>query len=319
MPPAASGAWIRFIVTMLAAVLTTVFFSLSAIFAARSVRAVGATRANLGRLAFAAVALGIVAHGWGGGLGGAGREWLFWSGVVGMGLGDLAVFAALPRLGTRLTVLMTQCVAAPLAAVAEYLWLGTTLSVAQMLWGTVILVGVGVALRPGPEEAGTGVRVGWVGLLYGLGAAAGQGFGAVLSRKAREVAEQAGQVTDGFTAAYQRILGGLVITLAFFAVRALWHWWARKGGAGTTTAVRPRPRDYLWIPANALCGAVIGVSCYQWALFTTPSGLVLPIVATTPLVIVPLSYWIEGERPTRRSLLGGVVAVAGAVALSIVR
>jgi drug/metabolite transporter (DMT)-like permease len=47
--------------------------------------------------------------------------------------------------------------------------------------------------------------------------------------------------------------------------------------------------------------------------------LVLPIVATTPLVIVPLSFWIEGERPTRRSLIGGVVAVAGAVALTVVR
>jgi drug/metabolite transporter (DMT)-like permease len=304
---------------MLAAVLTTIFFSLSAIFAARSVRAVGATQANLGRLAFAALALGFVAHGWGGGLGGAGREWLFWSGVVGMGLGDLAVFAALPRLGTRLTVLMTQCLAAPLAGVAEYFWLGTTLSIAQVAWGSVILIGVGVALRPGPEESAGAVKVGWLGLLYGLGAAAGQGFGAVLSRKAREVAEQAGEVTDGYTAAYQRILGGLVITLAFFAVRALWRRWVRGGGLGAEMARRPRPRDYLWIPANALCGAVIGVSCYQWALFTTPSGLVLPIVATTPLVIVPLSYWIEGERPTRRSLLGGLVAVDGAVALTIVR
>jgi len=54
-------------------------------------------------------------------------------------------------------------------------------------------------------------------------------------------------------------------------------------------------------------------------LFTTPSGIVLPIVATTPLVIVPLAYWIEGERPTRRSLVGGVVAVVGAVALTLVR
>jgi drug/metabolite transporter (DMT)-like permease len=99
----------------------------------------------------------------------------------------------------------------------------------------------------------------------------------------------------------------------------VWRRWARRGDAAPETAVRPRPRDYLWIPANALCGAVIGVSCYQWALFTTPSGLVLPIVATTPLVIVPLSFWIEGERPTRRSLIGGVVAVAGAVALTVVR
>ncbi|MFA5264632.1 MAG: hypothetical protein WC378_12495 [Opitutaceae bacterium] len=54
-------------------------------------------------------------------------------------------------------------------------------------------------------------------------------------------------------------------------------------------------------------------------LFTTPSAIVLPIVACTPLVIVPLSYWIEGEHPTKRSLLGGVVAVGGAIALALAR
>ena len=43
---------------MVAAFLTTLFFSLSTIFANRSLRAVGATRANLGRLLFAALVLG---------------------------------------------------------------------------------------------------------------------------------------------------------------------------------------------------------------------------------------------------------------------
>jgi len=46
---------------------------------------------------------------------------------------------------------------------------------------------------------------------------------------------------------------------------------------------------------------------------------VLPIVATTPLVIIPFSYLLEGERPSVRSLAGGAVAVAGAVALTLVR
>ena len=70
---------------------------------------------------------------------------------------------------------------------------------------------------------------------------------------------------------------------------------------------------------NAMLGPVLGVSCYQWALATTPSGIVLPIVATTPLVIIPLTYWFEGDRPSRRSLVGGIVAVAGVVALTLVR
>jgi len=44
----------------------------------------------------------------------------------------------------------------------------------------------------------------------------------------------------------------------------------------------------------------------------------LPIVATTPLVVIPFAKVVEGEQPTRRSLIGGVIAVIGAVALTIV-
>ena len=100
---------------MFASLLTTVFFSLSAIFATRSIKTVGATTANLGRLSLAFLFLGTYAHTLGVGLSGAGRDWFLLSGVIGMGLGDLALFAALPRLGSRLTVLMCQCIAVPVA------------------------------------------------------------------------------------------------------------------------------------------------------------------------------------------------------------
>ena len=58
------------------------------------------------------------------------------------------------------------------------------------------------------------------------------------------------------------------------------------------------------------------MSCYQWALKTTPSGIVLPIIATLPrFVTIALSFFLDGLRPTRRAVSGGVIAVAGAVAL----
>ncbi len=300
---------------MVAAFLTTLFFSLSTIFANRSLRAVGATRANLGRLLFAAFVLGAYAHLFGGGLGGAGRDWLLLSGVIGMGLGDLAVFAALPLLGSRLTVLMTQCLAAPLAIVAEWLWLGTVLTGTQLLWGFVILGGVLVALLPS-RSSPPKVTIRPIGFLFGFLAACGQGFGAVVSRKGNALAALAGEPIDGLTAAYQRILGGLAITLIWLAARALL---SAKPSVPAPPEAPPPWRAYLWIPANAGCGAIIGVSCYQWSLATTPSGIVLPIVACTPLVIIPLSYWLENERPTRRSLLGGLIAVAGCIALALAR
>ncbi|MDD2763036.1 MAG: DMT family transporter [Opitutaceae bacterium] len=298
---------------MLGALLTTIFFSLSVIFANRSITAVGLTRANLGRLLVALICLGAYAHTLGRGLGGAGRGWFLLSGLIGMGLGDLAGFSALPLLGSRLAILMGQCLAVPIAIVAEGLWLGTQLTAGQLLWGAVILAGVALALLPTPGSPPR-VRVRPIGFLWGFLAATGQGLGAVISRRASEAAAQAGESIDGITAAYQRIIGGLAVTAAFFILRA----WLQRDRA-PEKPVPPPVRGYLWIAANAVCGAVIGVSCYQWALATTPSGIVLPIVATTPLVIIPFSYLLEGERPSRRSLTGGAMAVAGAVALSLAR
>jgi drug/metabolite transporter (DMT)-like permease len=56
----------------------------------------------------------------------------------------------------------------------------------------------------------------------------------------------------------------------------------------------------------------------QWALKTNPTGIVLPVIAITPIVIIPFAHYMEGERPTIRSLIGGVTAVAGVVGLTLV-
>ncbi len=302
---------------MLAAVLTTLFFSLSSIFANRSVRELGGVRANVARLVFAAVCLGVYAHSCGPGLGGAGRDWFLLSGIIGMGLGDLALYAALPLLGARLSVLMTQCLAAPIAIIAEWLWLGTTLTPTQLGWGAVAVAGVAWSLLPS-KHSPPRVAVRPIGFLYGVLAACGQGLGAVVSRHANAVSVAAGEAIDGVSAAYPRILGGLAVALLYFAVLKLWRKDDDRPGGGAR--ISPGGwRRLAWVAPNALAGAVLGVSCYQWALATTPSGLVLPIVACTPLMIIPLSRWLEGERPTRRSLIGAMVAVGGVIGLTMAR
>jgi len=76
---------------------------------------------------------------------------------------------------------------------------------------------------------------------------------------------------------------------------------------------------WFWITLNSLAGQTIGVSCMQWALETTPSGVVLPIIAMSPIVVIPMAWLFEGERPGIRSLAGGAVAVAGVIALTLAR
>ncbi len=304
---------------MLASFLAALFFALNATCANHSIRTAGPLRANLGRLCIAVVVLGLFAHTVGQGFASASVGWFLLSGVIGMGFGDLGGYGALPLLGSRLTVLMTQCLAAPIAAFGEWLWLGTRLTFAQIGWGALILAGVALALMP-TRKSPPRVRVKPAGFLLGLVAAAGQGLGALVSRKGVEVAAAAGEATHhpafGMTAAYYRILAGLVfIVLWFVVLRRL----GRIPPAPPPGSAADRRRGRFWMLANGLAGPVAGVGCYQWALATTPSGIVLPIAATTPLLSIPIAYWLEGDRPTRRSIAGGLVAVAGCIALTLSR
>jgi drug/metabolite transporter (DMT)-like permease len=301
---------------MVASFLAAFFFALNATCASHSVRANGSARANLGRLVVAAIALGAFAHTLGRGFASASVGWFVLSGVIGMGLGDLGTYGALPLLGSRLTVLMTQCLAAPIAAAGEWCWLGTRLTLAQAGWGLLILLGVAIAITPSRTNPPR-VTVRPVGFLLGLLAAAGQGLGALVSRKGVNVAEAAGEAahnaTFGVTAAYHRILAGLVFTaLWFFVLKRLGR---LPDGAGA----EPRRTHFGWMLANGFAGPVLAVASYQWALATTPSGIVLPIAATAPLLSMPIAFWLEGDRPAKRAIAGGVLAVGGCIGLTIVR
>jgi len=114
---------------------------------------------------------------------------------------------------------------------------------------------------------------------------------------------------DPGTAAYQRALGGVLVAAVALAI-------ARTRRAD---AARAPGRAWPWVAANTLTGLVLGVTCYQWALRTTPAGIVQPIVAAAPLLTIPFAAWIEGTRPRATYYLGAVLAVAGVSGLILLR
>jgi drug/metabolite transporter (DMT)-like permease len=304
---------------MFAALLTTIFFSISVICGHRSAKLIGGSEANFWRLAFATCFLAVWAYGWGQGLSGETFPIFLWSGIIGIGFGDVALFQALPRLGPRLTLLLTRCLAPPFAAAIEWLWLGTTLRPAQIFYGAVVLVGIGVSLAPGRHLNLTRKAV-VSGVLFSVLASFGDSFGAVLSRKAYAILQSRGENIDGGTAAFQRIIGGLFVGGIFLLVV---KWQFIKGHAARSDEHPAMPswekwRKVLpWVLANSLAGQTIGVSCYQWAFQTTPAGIVLPIVATTPLVAMPITRIMEREKVTWHAIVGGIIAVAGVIGLKL--
>jgi drug/metabolite transporter (DMT)-like permease len=201
-----------------------------------------------------------------------------------------------------------QCISAVVAAFAEWSWLGTKLTTAQLACAALTLSGVVIGLRPRSLPRLSAAS--WsAGLAWAFLSAAGQGVGAVISRKAFATAAALHDPIDAGSATYQRALGGLLIAgLVLLAAT-----WARAEKPPSTT------RAWPWVTANALTGPILGVTCYQWALSTTPAGLVQPIVAAAPLLTIPFSVWLEGTRPRPSYNIGAVLAVAGVTGLLLWR
>jgi drug/metabolite transporter (DMT)-like permease len=302
---------------MLAALLTSLLFAISAICGYRAAKQIGGVEANFWRIAMATILLAAWAFTFGHQFAGA-PGWFMLSGFFGIGLGDTAYFQALPRLGSRRTFLITQSLNAPFAALIEWQWLGTRLHLAQVLCVIVTLTGVAIAMAPDdhlkitPRDWKIGVVASVLGSLFGA-------IGAVIIRKGYAAVAAAQLSVDAGTTGYQRMLGGILVpAIVMLAVK-----WPPGRPAGALLEGRiwqvsgGRLRlVWPWVLANALAGQTLGVTCMQWALKTTPAAIVAAIIATSPLLLLPMTRVVEGEKIGLRALSGALVAVGGVIGLA---
>jgi len=300
---------------MLPALLTVFLFSVSATAGERTARFWGSQRGNLLRLLIATVFMGSVV--WvffPGTLHPATYGWLFLSGLIGFGIGDLGLFLAYVRIGARLTILLNLCLAPLWGALVEWLWLGTRLGAREIGAAGIILAGVAMAILSREPSGRPRVGSRTVGILCALLSGWGQALGAVFSRRALEAAEHLAVPLNGFSAAAQRVSGGFLFILATWLLTRWLHPASRL-----PLPAKPRHKAIAWLLATTFCGPILGVSAFQWALESMSSGLVLAVVATTPIAMIPLSMHFDREHPQPLSIIGAFTAVAGVILLLTLR
>ena len=305
---------------MLAALITTFLFATSAICGYRSSRQIGGIEANFWRVTLATIFLAVWAFTFGKGLAGA-PGWFMLSGLFGIGLGDSAYFQALPRLGSRRTFLIFQCFAVLFAVLIEWIWLGTTLRPGEIVCIAVILVGVVIALAP-DDHMKISARDWKIGIAASALGSVGQAVGSVIIRKGYTVLSDNHLTVDAGTTGYQRMLGGFVPPMILLLVLK-WRSTHEHGPVFEKktwlVSVEKTRSVWPWILANAVAGQTLGVTCMQWALKTTQAGVVQAIIATSPLLLLPMTRIVEGEKISVRSVLGASVAVTGVIGMTLSR
>ena len=299
------------VVIMLLALLAAVLFAASAVCGQNLSRQLGGVTANACRITLACSILGLIS--WGffpGQMHSATFRWFVLSGVLGFGFGDVALYLAYPLLGARTAVLVHLCVGTLVSAVADRIILGTQLTVFELGAAALTLTGVVLALHKRDEPFQ------WnAGLYLTLFAGTSLGVGLTLSRLAQGIAQQQHLVISGPAQAFQRTLGGVVISLIALAILRS----SLKGRSLVPVAART-PRLPYWILGAAILGPVAGVSALQIALQQVgSSAIVSAITSTAPLMLLPVSRFIDHQVPTKRAMLGSFLAVGGVAAMAYLR
>lgn len=285
----------------LAALGTASCWAVTSLAFAEASRRVGALRVNLLRLPMAFVLLSLVVAGRTApfhDLNGPRLGFLAASAVIGLVAGDLAFFGALRRLGPRLTSLLMSLapIFAAMAGIAMLSELPGTWAVA----GIVLTLG-GVAWVVLEQRQGqTSGRQSPLGLVLGLVGAACQGFGLALAKLGMD-----GEVTP-LVATWVRI------GVATFAMWAAALAVGATRGLGLAAALRSAGS---FITTGAVFGPFVGVWLSLTAARFTAVGVAATIMATTPILLIPLVMITERYRPTIRALLGTLVAVLGVALL----
>lgn len=296
---------------MLLALLAAVLFAASAVCGQSLSRQLGGVTANACRITLACTILGLIT--WGffpGQIHSATFRWFLLSGVLGFGLGDVALYLAYPLLGARTAVMVNLCLATLVGALADWMFLGTHLAPKEIAAAALTLTGVVLAMHKRDEPFS------WnVGLVLTLFAGTCQGFGLMLSRLAQGIADQQGLEHYGPVQAFQRTIGGVVIGWIALAILR-----SSLKGRMLIPAEARTPQLPYWILGASFFGPVAGVSAMQVALQRVDSSaIVSAITSTAPLMLLPISRYIDREAPTKQAILGSFLAVGGVVMLAYLR
>jgi drug/metabolite transporter (DMT)-like permease len=223
--------------------------------------------------------------------------WLVISGVVGIAIGDTALFLALYRMGERQTLLIAETAAPVIVLISAFILLSEQVAALQLTGILLVILGVDwvIGLRKGSGHF-DGVGIAWATL-----AAVCQSFGVLVSRLFLTETE----ISAGETALW-RILGACI---------ALPVWLILRG-----ESIRPSRHVNLRTGTRLFVaiffGTVLGILFLQISIDLLPAGIAQTLIATSILFAVIFAALL-GEKVDLRQWTGVAIALVGVAFISL--
>ena len=294
----------------LAALGTSVAWSFTSVFFTMSGRRVGSAIVNRTRLVFAIVLVMITHRLMEGSFLPLGAEpfrwgWLGLSGLIGFVLGDACLFQAFVMIGPRLSMLLMALVPV-FSTVLAWVLLSETLAPLELLGIALSVGGVMIVVSDRQNGKSNAIKVDssrqyTIGILFGLGGALGQALGLYASRM-------------GLQGDFPALSGNLIRLIS--AATIIWLFTALRGQVRPgIEKLRQQPDALKFIIGGAIAGPFLGVWLSLIAVQKAPLGVASTLMSMAPVILIPISRVLFGDRVTARAITGTVVAFVGTALL----
>ena len=283
----------------ISALLAALMWSTSSfVFAAASVR-IGAIQLNISRMIIGAAMIGVVLPVFGLDLHVSTNQLLLLSlsGLVGLVIGDSFLFQALKEIGPRITMLVMSSYPA-FAAVMAYFILGESISMYGILGITVTMIGISIVIMGNKKDGGSKFKITRRGLFFSFIGAAGQATGLIIAKIAFNESD-----IHALSATFIRLVAAVVILLPLAALKGKF-----KNPIKVFTQDK---RVFRYVMLASFIGPVLGIAFSFWAIQNTKIAIASTLMATVPIIMLPMSRIIHKEKLTLASVSGAFVAVFG--------
>ncbi|MEO0074985.1 MAG: DMT family transporter [candidate division WOR-3 bacterium] len=221
--------------------------------------------------------------------------WFGLSGIIGLVIGDSALFQSFILIGPHLSMLIMTLVPI-IGAVFAWLFLSEVLSPLKIIGILCTLSGIVLVILKKLNSNITSRKNYATGICLATIGAISQATGLIIAKK-------------GLSAG----LNGLSATLIRVAVATIIIWLITIFTKQFKTTINKvfSSKVVFIIMAGAFCGPFLGIWMSMNAIKWTYIGIASTLMALPPVFLLPISYLIFKEKITLLSLLGTLIAVIG--------
>ncbi|PIQ08770.1 MAG: hypothetical protein COW71_10035 [Ignavibacteriales bacterium CG18_big_fil_WC_8_21_14_2_50_31_20] len=282
----------------IAALFAAILWSVNAIVLSEALNKVGSFNVNIGRLFFASIFLlfTIIIFSLPYNLYWQQYLYLILSGIIGLVIGDLGMLKSYQLIGPRLGMLMMSFVPS-ISVILAFLFLDEVLTTNQILGIIITSIGLAIVIlqkKPISEKFHFTIEGGF----YGLIAAVGQAVGLIFAKEAFNFAE-----LNEFVAAFIRIVFSLILLILLGRFLGI-----SKNPIRVFKNDKSALKLIIW---GAILGPFLGITASLIAISNTNVGIASTLMATVPILMLPISKFYYKEELTLFSILGTVFAVFG--------